>query len=482
MPLSAEQFLSDPAIAQAKHLMLQSLAAHQKPLAAIRPPDPARKIPYDDLINHFNSARGGNLFFPYLGSGFGNGPFVELADGSVKLDFINGIGVHHFGHSNAKLIAAALDAALRDTIMQGNLQQNTESTKIAATLVQRANSHVPQPPSAVSSNNVPLPPSAVSSLAHCFLSTSGAMANENALKLAFHKRPNTTRVIAFEHTFAGRTLALSSLTDKAAYRIGLPPALEVDYLPYFDHANPEASTTRAVETLRHLLDRYPNQHAALWCELVLGEGGFYPGSEKFFQSLITLARSKNLLIVADEIQTFGRTPQLFAFQHFNLDPDIVTMGKMLQICATLFTDALRPAPGIISQTFTASTSAIFAAQTILSDLLTPDLFGPAGKNTTLHNKFVDHFNAIATRHPAWIRGPYGLGGMIAFTPFDGAEEKTKKLLHALYQNGLIAFYNGSNPTRIRFLPPLPILTESHITVACQILESTMAQLAQGFTT
>ena len=246
--------------------------------------------------------------------------------------------------------------------------------------------------------------------------------------------------------------------------------------PSSTHAAPEASTARALAALKELLDRHPNQHAALWCELVLGEGGFYPGSHDFFQSLITLARSKNLVIVADEIQTFGRTPQLFAFQHFQIQPDIVTIGKLLQLCATLFTEALRPAPGIISQTFTASTSALFAAQTILSDFLTPALFGPTGNNTTLHNFFVEQFTAIATCHPTWIRGPYGLGGMIAFTPFDGSEDKTKKLLHALYQNGLVAFYNGSEPTRIRFLPPIPILEKSHITLACTILESTMQQL------
>ena len=155
MPLASENFLSDPAIAQARQLLLKTLAKHQDNLTAIRPPDPARKIEFDTLIQHFNSARGGNLFFPYLGSGIGHGPFVELADGSVKLDFIDGIGVHHFGHSNPKLIAAAFDAALRDTIMQGNLQQNIESTQIAATLVA-----VAQPPSAVSSN-VSQPPPAV---------------------------------------------------------------------------------------------------------------------------------------------------------------------------------------------------------------------------------------------------------------------------------------------------------------------------------
>jgi acetylornithine aminotransferase len=457
MPLVSENFFADPRLAQAKQLLRQALLDHQKSLTAIRPADPARKIQYDNLIARFGDARGGKLYFPYLGSGIGNGPFVELADGSVKFDFISGIGVHHFGHSHLTLIDAGIDAALRDTIMQGNLQQNIESAGVSATLLDRAGG----------------------TLQHCFVSTSGAMANENALKLAFHKRPGATRVLAFEHTFSGRTLALSSLTDKAAYRIGLPSALNVDYIPFFDHAHPQESTARAVAVLRNHLDRYPNQHAALWCELVLGEGGFYPGSTEFFTVLMKEAKAKNIAVVADEIQTFGRTSRLFAFQHFKLGElvDIVTTGKMLQLCAMLFTDPFKPAPGIISQTFTASTSAIFAANMILKELLSDKLFGDSGRNMQLHDHFVRGFSAIAGRHPDWIRGPYGIGGMIAFTPLDGSEKTAKSLLTELFNAGVIAFYNGANPTRLRFLPPLPVITEGQIDTVCEILESCLAKIA-----
>ena len=76
-----------------------------------------------------------------------------------------------------------------------------------------------------------------------------------------------------------------------------------------------------------------------------------------------------------------------------------------------------------------------------------------------------------------MTGPYGLGAMVAFTPFDGTEDKVKKLLHAMYANGVIAFYNGSNPTRLRFLPPVPVLTDAHIDTVCAILESSMVQVA-----
>ena len=458
-PLLAENFAADPRIAEARRLLLAAAADHQRQLTAVRSADPERKITYDQLLRTFGEARGGNLFFPYLGAGFGSGPLVELADGSVKYDLISGIGVHHFGHGHPRLLAAGFDAALRDTIMQGNLQQNIESAALAAAILQHAEPG--------------------SRLAHCFLSSSGAMANENALKLAFHKRPGASRVLAFERTFAGRTLALACITDKASYRTNLPAMLPVDYLPYFDPAQPAESTTRAVEKLRAHAARYPKQHAAIWCEFVLGEGGFYPGSVEFWSAICREAAAHEIAVVADEVQTFGRTSRMFAYQHFGVADfvDIVTIGKMLQVCATLFTDQLRPAPGIISQTFTASTSAIFAAEAIMRDLLTGDLFGPDGKNARIHARFVERFEAIRSRHPEWIRGPYGLGGMIALTSLDGSEAAAKRLLQSLFDAGVVAFYCGSNPTRVRFLPPVPVMTDAHTDAVCDILESSLAQVS-----
>ena len=131
MKLTAQALFEDPRIAQAKQLLAQALADHQRKLTAIRPPNPELKIAYDDLHKQFAAARGGALYYPYLGSGIGNGALVELADGSVKLDMITGIGVHYFGHSHPLLLNAGVDAALRDTVMQGNLQQNVESAKLA---------------------------------------------------------------------------------------------------------------------------------------------------------------------------------------------------------------------------------------------------------------------------------------------------------------------------------------------------------------
>src|SRR5206468_3868827 len=150
--------------------------------------------------------------------------------------------------------------------------------------------------------------------------------NENALKILFQKTFPAFRVLAFELAFAGRTMALSQITDKPAYRQGLPTTLQVDYIPNFDTDHPDESTAAAAEALQRHLANHPDEHALLCAEIVLGEGGFYPGGREFFSTLFEIAKAGNVAIWIDEVQTFGRTEEIFAFQSFGLDRfvDVVT--------------------------------------------------------------------------------------------------------------------------------------------------------------
>lgn len=460
--LTAPSLFADPRVEQAKRLLLQAVADHQKSLTGIRPADPELKVSYDGAIAHFAQSRGGPLFYPYLGSGIGNGALVELADGSVKLDMISGIGVHYLGHSHPLLVAAGVDAAIRDTVMQGNLQQNVESVPLSKTLVELANRD-----------------GAERRIGHAFLTTSGAMANENALKLAFQKHAPATRVLAFAHGFAGRSMALSQITDKAAYRVGLPKVLDVDYVPFLDPGQPEHSAKAAVNRLKEHLHRYPKQHAVMWMELIQGEGGFNAGTREFFLPILDLLKANGVAVWFDEIQTFARTTRPFAFQHFGLDAyvDLLTVGKITQVCATLFTDAYTPKPGLVSQTFTASTSAILAAQAILDHLKAGNYFGEGGRIMQVRRRVQGHLDRIAAAHPDWIKGPYGQGAMIAFTPFDGSDAVAKKLLTGLFDAGVVSFLCGGSPTRLRFLPPVGVVTDEQLDQACRVLEDVLAKHA-----
>ena len=456
----ASQLRNDPRLAEAKKLILEAVAEHQSQMTSIQPAKPDLQSNYSDMLNDFGSIRGGKLYFDYLASGLGNGPFVELADGSVKLDMITGIGVHGFGHSHPLLVDAGIDAALADTVMQGNLQQNTDSYQTAKLLTDLACESGAE-------------------LNHCFLTSSGAMANENSLKIAFQKNYPANRIVAFSHCFAGRTLALAQVTDKAKYRVGLPDTVPVDYIPFLKHDDPEKSLQTSVNHFKYHINRHPGKHAVLWMELVQGEGGYYPGSEEFFNALIDVAKENNIAVIADEVQSFCRTTRPYAFQHFKLDKrvDLVTIGKISQVCATLYTDEYKPQPGLISQTFTASSWAILAAHRILSTLVKNGHFGDDGRNVQLHNHFKAGLQRINEQVPGSTNGPYGVGGMVGFTPFDGSFDKAKSMVDKMYEKGLMSFFAGAGPSRVRFLMPLGCVTTDHIDMALGVIEETAREMA-----
>ena len=86
--LAAEKLKNDPRLAEAKKLILEAVAEHQQEIVSVRPPEPSLAEDFNSMLGTFGEMRGAATFFPFLGSGIGNGPFVEIADGSVKLDMI----------------------------------------------------------------------------------------------------------------------------------------------------------------------------------------------------------------------------------------------------------------------------------------------------------------------------------------------------------------------------------------------------------
>jgi len=449
--LIVEQLLSDPRVEQARSLLLDAVKEHSAKIDITHGPLSSKKQSYEETLKLFGKQRGGNLWYPYLGSGVGNGALVELADGSVKYDFVCGIGPNYFGHSHPLIVESAIDAALGDTTHQGNLQQNVDSADLTKLIVKAAK------------------------MDHLFLTTSGSVAVENGLKIAFQSRYPASRVLAFENCFCGRTLGATQISDRPQYRQGIPSTLDVDYIPFYDESDPQGSIKRTIAALKKHLSRYPCQHAAMIFELVQGEGGFYPGTTAFFEAIMQVLKDENILIIIDEVQSFARTPELFAFHHFNLEKfaDIVIIGKAAQVCGTLFTDAVKPRPGLLSQTFTSSTAAIRSGYAIISNLMNDGYFGPEGKISSLHNYLAQNFENMHSRHPEIISGPYGLGAMTAFTPFKGEAKATIEIAHALFDAGLITFVAGHDPMRIRLLLPIGALTFEDCDNAVAIIEKTL---------
>ncbi|EMI41494.1 aminotransferase class III-fold pyridoxal phosphate-dependent enzyme [Rhodopirellula sp. SWK7] len=458
-PLHATALQNDPRIAEAKRLIAEAVREHAGGLDRVASANAQLGDSYETITAEYVRARGGPPLWPYFASGLGNGPYVELADGSVKLDFIGGIGVHGCGHSHPSIIDAGIDAAIEDTVMQGNLQQNVPSVQMLSRLLSLA-----------SQTGAPLE--------HGLLSTSGAMTNENALKLAFHHAQPANRVIAFDNAFAGRSIALAALTDRPSYRDGIPLAIQVDYLPFLDPHAPERSTRWAVNELKRLLARYPKKHAAFWAEPIAGEGGYYAGSHDFFAALCGPLREAGIPIIFDEIQTFSRTSKPFAFQHYGLESfaDIVTVGKITQVCATLYRKEFHPTSPILSQTFTGSTSSIRTGLATLDQLESRGCFGTDGMNMANHQYFATQLEQLAAKHDGLIRGPYGEGMMIGFTPGDGSLDQAKLLMGILYDLGLLGFLCGAAPVRMRFLPPPAITTTAHIDAAIALLDQGLTQM------
>ena len=457
--VNAPAFFNDPRIEQAKNLIAEALAEHSAKITEVKPTPSENKQEYEKLLEDFGKMRGGKLFYDYIGSGLGNGALVELADGSVKYDFITGIGVHYFGHSHPGVVAAQVDGAITNTTMSGNLQQNVDSPKLFNLILEQANKYG-------------------AGFDHMFMTSSGVMAAENALKMVFQKRFPAHRVVAFEKCFMGRTLAVSQITDKAAYRKGLPKSLSVDYIPFYDADNHEKSIRMAVSHLEWYFNRYPGEYAAMCMELIQGEGGYWVGNEEYFKAICDTCKKHNVSVIVDEVQTFMRTEELFAFQYFKLDKhaDMVLIGKNSQVCGTLYREDHKPQPGLISQTFTSSGSAINAAYYIINEIVNSGYLGKDGKINKLHAKFSSNLEALNKKYPDKIKGPWGIGAMVGMTVFEGDAAKSKEFTFKLFDNGVLSFIAGSNPTRVRFLIPAGAVTEEDIDKVCAIIEKTLNEM------
>lgn len=456
---NGQKYLEDPRITEAKKLITEALADHAKDITQVKPADPELEQSYKELMEDFGKDRGGKLFYDYIGSGLGNGALVELADGSVKYDFITGIGVHYFGHSHPGVVSAQIDGAATNTTMSGNLQQNVDSPKLFNLILEQANKYG-------------------GGFDHMFMTSSGVMAAENALKMVFQKKSPAHRVLAFEKCFMGRTLAVSNITDKHVYRDGLPQTLSVDYIPFYDSKHHQGSIDCAVMALRKLFARHKGEYAAFCMELIQGEGGYWVGHEDYFKAIIEECKKNNVSIIVDEVQSFMRTEEMFAFQYFKLDKhvDMINIGKNSQICATIYRADHKPRPGLISQTFTSSGSAINAAYYIINEVANGGYLGKDGKINKIHAHFVKNLEALNKKHPECIEGPWGIGGMIGMTLFKGDTEKSKQFTFNLFKNGVLSFIAGAGPTRVRFLLPMGAVTETDVDNVCGIIDQTISEM------
>jgi 4-aminobutyrate aminotransferase len=256
-----------------------------------------------------------------------------------------------------------------------------------------------------------------------------------------------------------------ALTGKVVpYKVGFGPfPSEVYHLPFpMDvHGVTVEDALHALETL-FKADIEPNRVAAIIIEPVQGEGGFYIAPPELMRGLRTVCDEHGILLIYDEVQTgFGRTGKLFAAEHYDVLPDIMTMAKSMAGGMTLSAVCGRaevmdaPAPGGLGGTYAGNPLAVAASHAVIDVIEQEKL---VERSNRLGEKLMARLTAAQSRVPA-LKEVRGLGSMVAaefFDPATGAPspDAVKSVQNAALDEGLILLTCGVYANVIRFLYPL----------------------------
>ncbi|KRM92106.1 acetylornithine transaminase [Liquorilactobacillus cacaonum] len=264
------------------------------------------------------------------------GDGVTLFDDTGKkyLDLTSGIGVCNLGYNNKKVKQAVSDQ-LDKVWHTSNLYESHLQENVAELLIQGMDKKV-------------------------YFCNSGTEANEAALKLA-RKATGKTKILAFDHSFHGRSYGALSLTGNDKIKEGFGPFLPDIYFETYNSAD--------------ALNKIDSSFAAVILEIIQGEGGIVVGDYTWLHEVEKKCHQNNVLLIIDEVQTgIGRTGKLFAYEHYNLDPDIVTIAKGLAngipVGAMIGKNALADffGPGSHGSTFGGNPLAMSAACAVLDTL------------------------------------------------------------------------------------------------------------------
>jgi acetylornithine aminotransferase/acetylornithine/N-succinyldiaminopimelate aminotransferase len=361
---------------------------------------------------------------------FTRGKDVYLWDSKGKkyLDFLSGLGVNALGHGHPA-IQTVLKRQAGKLIHVSNLFFHQYQSELAKTLVK------------------------ISGLDKAFFCNSGTEAWEGALKLAraFARVNNHNghkakwRILALENSFHGRTFGSLATTGQAKYRHPFAPLLPgVSFVAFND-----------VEDLKRQFD---GSVCAVCMETIQGEGGINLVTPEFLQTARQLTEKTGALLILDEIQCgLGRTGRWFAYQHYGLKPDIVTVAKPLAaglpLGAILTTNRVASGmhPGLHGTTFGGGPLASAVAIEFLNQVA--DLLKHVNETG---NYFRSELESLAAKHSS-IREIRGLGLMLG-VDIDSPATAKSAVQHLLDSGILI---NRTHDTVLRFLPPY-IIKEKHV--------------------
>jgi 4-aminobutyrate aminotransferase-like enzyme len=189
-------------------------------------------------------------------------------------------------------------------------------------------------------------------------------------------------------------------------------------------------------------------------------------------------RAAKVAVWVDEVQTFARTGELFAFRTLGLDElvDVVTIGKCLQGSAVLFGARYNPRPGLIAGTYAGSTVGMAVGARIIERLESEGYLGSEGRIAVLGRRVERRFEALRRRLPRAVGARTGVGAMHAFVPFDGSPGVVRAVLQTAFEEGLLVFGAGEDPGRVRMLLPVNV-TDEELEAGFTMLEKALRRVA-----
>lgn len=403
-----------------------------------------------------------------------SGTVVTDVDGNQLLDFAGGIGVLAAGHCPPSVTAAVRDQA-SDLLHICSIVATTESLVELAELLNE-----------VTPGDFPK---------KTVVMNSGAEAVETAVNIA---RTATGRqaIVVFEGAYHGRTNLTASMTSKyALFKKGYAPFAPEVYR--FDFPNvyrrPEEMTEKGfIEwSVARLADQFisrvdPQSVAAVVIEPVQGEAGFVPVPQAFMQAIRDLCDEHGIVLIADEVQAgMGRTGKLFAIEHLNVVPDMVTMAKSLgsgmPISAVTGRAELMdaPHPGGLGGTYSGNPVACVAAIESIK-LINDSAF--LDHATAIGSQMRSRLEALQVRFPDFIGDVRGVGPMLVIEIVEDAISQrpdmasTASICAETLTRGLITIRSGLYSNCVRFLPPLDTTTEQ-IDEAMDVVDEAVAAVA-----
>jgi acetylornithine/N-succinyldiaminopimelate aminotransferase len=367
----------------------------------------------------------------------GQGMIVTDSDGNDYLDLAAGIAVNALGHADPELVAAVSEQIAQLSHVC-NLYYTAPQANLAEMLC------------------------TLSFADKVYFANSGGEAVEAAIKFSrkyarTRYGPGKTGIVACTGGFHGRTAGALALTAREKYQAPFRPLMPgASFAPFNDIA--------AAEKL------VGPETCAVFIEPVQGEGGIHPATHEFLEAVREMCVTYGALLVFDEIQCgVGRTGELWAYEHYGVTPDIMTVAKALggglPIGATLVTGAVADvmAVGDHGSTFAAGPAACRAAEVVLRRVSDPAMLAHV---TQMGELIMDRLNELNSPHIQEVRG---MGLMIGME----MDIEVLPIIQAGYEHGLLLLNAG--PNVLRLLPPL-IIEEAHVDQFITTLQTILTEI------